>query len=741
MGPGSTTYGSGLSGQPVVKSQDPFGNNSTIGIGASKMVSLAVSVGGGSLQGTTSMDIGTSGGNGTVAFSGLSVNAAGTGKQLSASVSSGLSSGVSTSFDVAAATVSGSITANSKIYDGTTAATIASRPLSGVLGSDAVSLIGGTASFASKTVGAGKTVTATGLSLSGADAGNYQLASTTASTAADITARALAVSALGATRAYDGTATATVTLSDNRVAGDSLSTSYGSASFADKNVGTAKTVSVSGIAISGTDAANYTANTTAGTTADITTRTLTVSATGANKTYDGTTNATVSLSDNRVAGDSLTNSYSGASFANKNVGTAKTVSVSGIAVSGTDSANYTFNTTASTTANITARSLSVTATGLDKVYNGTTNATVTLSDDRLSGDSLTTSYSSAGFANKNVGSAKTVSVSGISISGTDAANYTANSTASATASITVRALAVSAAGVNRVYDGTSAATVTLSDDRVSGDSLSTSYGSASFANKNVGTGKTVSVSAISVTGLDAANYTANTTASTTAAITPATLTALISAGNKIYDATTAATITSRSLSGVIGSDDVSLSGGTAAFVSKTVGTAKTVTATGLSLSGADLANYQLSSSTANTTADITARALLVSATGVNKVYDGTSSATATLTDNRVSSDVLSTSYSSASFVNKNVGAAKTVSVSGISGTDALNYTANTTAATSADITTRALTVSAAGVNRVYDGTTSATVTLSDNRVAGDSLSTSYGSAAFATKTAGTAKSV
>ena len=54
-----------------------------------------------------------------------------------------------------------------------------------------------------------------------------------------------------------------MSLADNRLAGDSLSTSYTSASFASKNVGTAKTVSVSGIALSGTDAANYTANTTA----------------------------------------------------------------------------------------------------------------------------------------------------------------------------------------------------------------------------------------------------------------------------------------------------------------------------------------------------------------------------------------------------------------------------------------------------------------------------------------------
>src|SRR6185503_16372316 len=108
----------------------------------------------------------------------------------------------------------------------------------------------------------------------------------------------------------------------------------------------------SGIAISGTDAANYTANTTASATADITTRALTVSAAGVNRVYDGTTNATVTLSDNRVAGDVLSTSYTTAGFANKNVGTAKTVTVSGISISGTDAAKYTANTTATTTANI-----------------------------------------------------------------------------------------------------------------------------------------------------------------------------------------------------------------------------------------------------------------------------------------------------------------------------------------------------------------------------------------------------
>jgi hypothetical protein len=50
---------------------------------------------------------------------------------------------------------------------------------------------------------------------------------------------------------------------------------------------------------------------------------------------------------------------------------------------------------------------------------------VTLADDRVAGDALTTGYASASFNDKHVGNAKPVSVSGISVSGTDAGNYVA----------------------------------------------------------------------------------------------------------------------------------------------------------------------------------------------------------------------------------------------------------------------------------------------------------------------------
>ena len=78
---------------------------------------------------------------------------------------------------------------------------------------------------------------------------------------------------------YDGTTTASVTLSDDRISGDVFSDSYTSALFADKNVANGKTVNVSGISITGgTDAGNYTLNgvTTTTTAADITKRDLTV---------------------------------------------------------------------------------------------------------------------------------------------------------------------------------------------------------------------------------------------------------------------------------------------------------------------------------------------------------------------------------------------------------------------------------------------------------------------------------
>src|SRR5262249_24550527 len=132
--------------------------------------------------------------------------------------------------------LTGSIAATGKVYDGTTDASLSSRMLSGVVGSDDVSYVGGTASFADKHAGTGKTVTATGLGLAGADAGNYTV-NDTATTDADITPKAITGGVTADSKTYDGGTAAAITgyTLSGVVSGDSVSYVGGTATFADKN--------------------------------------------------------------------------------------------------------------------------------------------------------------------------------------------------------------------------------------------------------------------------------------------------------------------------------------------------------------------------------------------------------------------------------------------------------------------------------------------------------------------------
>src|SRR5204863_8792862 len=94
-----------------------------------------------------------------------------------------LDSVASTTANITAKHITGSFTADNKVYDGNNTATVLTRSLIGVISPDVVTLIGGTATFSSKNVGMGKTVTLTGATLSGADVGNYLLESVAPTTA------------------------------------------------------------------------------------------------------------------------------------------------------------------------------------------------------------------------------------------------------------------------------------------------------------------------------------------------------------------------------------------------------------------------------------------------------------------------------------------------------------------------------------------------------------------------------
>jgi hypothetical protein len=149
------------------------------------------------------------------------------------------------------------ISINNKEYDGGTSATIAgTASLSGIFGTDDVSLSGtASASFDTKNIGIGKSVSVNGYTLSGTAASNYSLNAITGLTA-DISVATVTVSgATAADKAYDGTSVATIS-------GGTISTVFGSDDvtvsasglFADPNV--ANNIVVA-IALTGADAGNY----------------------------------------------------------------------------------------------------------------------------------------------------------------------------------------------------------------------------------------------------------------------------------------------------------------------------------------------------------------------------------------------------------------------------------------------------------------------------------------------------
>lgn len=168
---------------------------------------------------------------------------------------------------------------------------------------------------------------------------------------------------------------------------------------------------------------------------------LTITATGIGKVYDGTTTAQVSFSDNRVAGDILEIAAASTNFLDQHVGTGKAITVTGITVTGLDAGKYTFNTTATASADITQATLSITVPNLPKVYDGYADIVVSKGIDLTSVRKTydgTVSTAMAGTLSSNGGS--------------NAANYYAVASASAgagTLTITASPLTLTSSGANQ----------------------------------------------------------------------------------------------------------------------------------------------------------------------------------------------------------------------------------------------------------------------------------------------------
>jgi hypothetical protein len=379
----------------------------------------------------------------------------------------------------------------------------------------------------------------------------------------------------------------------------------------------------------------------------------------------------------------------------------------------------------------------------------------------LSGDNVSISGSSTGtFDTKHVDNAKAITISGNSLSGNDAANYTVGQQTDLTADVTAKALNISGlAASEKVYDGTTdAGTIDMTGINltglVAGDTVAVET-SGTFNTKNVGVNKTITLTSIN-SGADVGNYTiTDQTSLTEVAITPKSLTVSgLTANNKVYDGTRdagAIDMSGLTFTGLVAGDTVAVAT-TGTFDTKNAGVDKTITLTSAN-SGTDAGNYAITDQTTYGLADITTKALTATATVANRTYDGLTTANAILSlSGMVGAETLTITSVDSTFNDKNVANDKIVTInttnfgSGANGGLASNYSLMTGQTTLANITSKSLTVSGLSASdKVYDGTTDAgTIDMTglnlSGLVVGDAVDVTT-TGTFDTKNAGVDKTI
>jgi hypothetical protein len=540
---------------------------------------------------------------------------------------------VSQTISVAPKSVTGSFTAKNKTYDGTTNASVLTSSLTGVINSDVVSVTVGTLGFTDKNVGNGKTVIASGLGLSGAKAGNYTLASTSATNTANITAATLTVTANNTNRVY-GAANPAFTVSySGFVTGENSSLLSGApsvtttATVSSNVAGSPYVITVTQGTLS---AANYTFSFVNG-SLSITAATLTVTANNTNRVY-GAANPTFTVSYTGFVNGETTNVLSGAPSVTTTATTGSSILGNPYAINVTkgtlNAANYTF-TFVSGSLSVTRATLTVTANNTNRVY-GSANPTFTVSYSGFMNGESTSVLSGAPSVTSTATTGSSVAGSPYAITVTQgtlsAANYTFNFV-NGSLSVTAATLTVTANNTNRVYGATNPAFTMSYSGFVNGDGVGVLSGAPSLATTATA-GSSVSGGPYPITiaqgTLSAANYSfilvnGNLT------ITPAALTVTANNTNRLYGAANPAF--SVSYSGFVNGEDASvLSGAPSVTSSATAGSAVAGSPYAITVTQGTLSAANYTFNFVNGSLSVTATTLTVTANDTNQTYGAASPA-------------------------------------------------------------------------------------------------------------------
>lgn len=199
--------------------------------------------------------------------------------------------------------------------------------------------------------------------------------------------------------------------------------------------------------------------------------------TASNKVYDGTVSANVNTEGSTLVGligeDALTVTAMG-TFDNANVGESKTVTISGLTLGGTSVANYQLAESghqASTTANITKKTLTVTADNASRAY-GTANPAFSVSYDGFVNEESATSLTTQPTATCTATATSIVGTYPITLGGGESTNYDF-AYVNGELTITQKEVTLSwPVSSSLVYNGSAQAFVPTLDGIVDGDACS-----------------------------------------------------------------------------------------------------------------------------------------------------------------------------------------------------------------------------------------------------------------------------
>jgi hypothetical protein len=419
-------------------------------------------------------------------------------------------------------------------------------------------------------------------------------------------------------------------------------------------------------------------------------RSITVTSNSATKVYG---DADPTLTDFTVTGTmadyETVASVTAARTAGENVAGDKSItpSVAIISGGGADAANYSI-TYATGSFTITAKAITVTAAAKSKTY-GSDDPALTYSI--TTGGALVGNDAFTGGLSRAVGeNAGAIPNAGIYIIVQNDLALSANYTLSYVGdylSITPRIIIVRTQVVEKTYgdiDPELTYTSNFPDVQVGTDADPIVGALSRTSGEDVGLYWT----AQNTVGSESSNYLI-TFLSSYLIIGPKTVSVNYATAARDYDGSVVVALGEATLTGVVGEDDLSISGATGSTANKSVGSNKEVTVTGGTLAGSDVGNYVLGSSTA-TAIDITAITVSVNYATATRVYNGTNVlalGTATFTG-VVVGDAVTISGATGSTADESVGTDKTVTVTGgsLGGGDAGNYLLDTSTATAINIT-------------------------------------------------------